>query len=205
MIDAFRTISEPASARLNEKKSRFLAFLVPVSSIQEVDEALARLRRSYHDATHHCTAYRLLNGEEVLEGSNDDGEPSGSAGLPILQQMQKADLVNLLAVVVRYFGGTKLGVGGLVRAYGGATAEALASASVIVRKIETVMCIAFPAEVNSGVMGTIHKHAVKVLGIEYDAQAQAHARVSLPPSRVDAFCAALREATGDRAAVEVES
>ena len=202
MIDAFRTIGEPANARLNEKKSRFLAFLIPVSSVEGADEELARLRRKYHDATHHCTAYRILNGEEVLEVSNDDGEPSGSAGLPILQQLQKADVVNVLAVVVRYFGGTKLGVGGLVRAYGGAAAEALASASIVVRKIETVICITFPAEVNSGVMGTIHKHAVKVLGIEYDAQA--HARVSLPPSRADAFCAAIKETTGNRATVEVE-
>ena len=203
MIDAFRTIGEPANARLNEKKSRFLAFLAPVSSMGHADEELAGLRRRYHDATHHCSAYRILNGEEVLEGSNDDGEPSGSAGLPILQQLQKADLVNILAVVVRYYGGTKLGVGGLVRAYGGAAAEALVLAPIVVRKIETVIRITFPAEVNSGVMGTIHKHSVKVLGIEYDASARV--QVSLPPSRVDAFCAAIKEATGDRATVEVES
>ena len=203
MIDAFRTIDEPATARLNEKKSRFLAYVVPVASAEDVDEELARLRRRHHDATHHCTAHRILIGEEVAESSNDDGEPSGSAGLPILQQLQKADLVNLMAVVVRYYGGTKLGVGGLVRAYGGATAEALASAPVIVRKIETVLSITFPTEANSGVMGTIHRHSVKVLGIEYDAQA--HVRVSLPPSRVDAFCAAVKEATGDRATVEVEA
>ena len=202
MIDAFRTIDEPATARLSEKKSRFVAYVVPVASVEDIEEELARLRRRYHDATHHCTAYRILIGEEVVEASNDDGEPSGSAGLPILQQLQKADLVNLLAVVVRYYGGTKLGVGGLVRAYGGAAAEALASAPVIVQRIETVLSIAFPTEANSGLMGTIHRHSVKVLGIEYDAQARV--RVSLPPSRVDAFCAAVKEATGDRATVEVE-
>ena len=156
MIDAFRTIGEPANARLNEKKSRFLAFLIPVSSVEGADEELARLRRKYHDATHHCTAYRILNGEEVLESSNDDGEPSGSAGLPILQQLQKADVVNVLAVVVRYFGGTKLGVGGLVRAYGGVAAAGVASAPLAGRTIGPGVCITSPAAGNSGGMGGDH-------------------------------------------------
>jgi len=202
MIDSFRTVGAPATGRITRKKSRFLSFVVPVSSPSEIHEERARIRRLTHDASHHCIAFRLLVDGHTEARSDDDGEPPGSAGVPILQQLEKADLLNTLAVVVRYFGGTKLGIGGLVRAYAGAVAQALTSAPIITRAIEVEIALTFPTEVNTGSMATIHRCAAKVLGIEYDRLVHVH--VALPPSRVAGFREALREATGDRASLEVK-
>lgn len=202
MIDSFRTVGAPVTGRITRKKSRFLSFVVPVSFLSEIHEELARVRRLTHDASHHCVAFRLLVDGHAEAQSDDDGEPAGSAGVPILRQLEKADLLNVLAVVVRYFGGAKLGVGGLVRAYADAVAQALTAAPIITRAIEVEIAMAFPTEVNAGAMATIHRCAAKVLGIEYDGLV--HVSVALPPSRVAAFRDALREATGDRASLEVK-
>ena len=201
MIDAFRTIDSPATSRLNEKRSRFLGHVIPVSTVDEAAEALAALRRATHDATHHCSAYRLLDDDEIHSHADDDGEPSGSAGLPILQQLEKAALVNVLAVVIRYYGGAKLGVGGLVRAYGAAIAEALAGARIVTRCIEVEVLVRFDPHLTSTVMSAIHRHPVKEQGIEYDREAQI--RVTVAPSQVERFVHAVRDATGARAHVEV--
>jgi len=202
MIDAYRTIAEPTRARIKRKRSRFLAFLYPAVSAEEAAQRLAELRRSYHDASHHCSATRLLVDDEIDAACDDDGEPSGSAGPPILHHLEAADIVNVIAVVVRYYGGVNLGVGGLIRAYGDATQEALDAASVVKRHITSDIAIRFPPDVNSGVMATIHRHAASVKDIRFEETAEAV--VSLPPSRVAAFCAAVREATGNRASTEVK-
>jgi uncharacterized YigZ family protein len=201
MIDAYRTLSRPSSSKLTRKRSRFLVDAVPVASVEDVETALAAVRKRTHDASHHCSAHRLLGEDGVVTGSDDDGEPSGSAGLPILQQIEAVDLLNVLVVVTRYFGGTKLGVGGLVRAYGDAAREALEDADVIVRELRVEVSIGFPIEVNSSVMATIHRHRAEVLEIGFEAEGRA--RVSLLPSGVDAFRSAIVEATGNRAAIEV--
>ena len=203
MTDAFRTVSEPASARITRSKSRFLAHALPVSSHDEIDAELARLRKAFHDATHVCSAYRLHAGTSHLEGADDAGEPAGSAGTPILRQIEKADLFGVLVVVVRYFGGVKLGIGGLIRAYSDAAGAAVDGATIVVRRVEVDVRVAFPPAVTSGVMGTIHRHRAKIRHIEYDPSGVA--LVTLPPSRVDAFVDALREATGARATAEVRS
>ena len=200
-MDAYRTLESPARTRISRKKSRFLAFVFPVQSLDEIDVHRAELRRAYHDATHHCSAYRLLIEGEPIATADDDGEPSGSAGPPILHQLEGDDLVNVLAVVVRYYGGTNLGVGGLVRAYGDAVAEALAVGSIVERRIERRVRIAYPPDATSGVMATIHHHSARVIQIEYDDRATAV--VGLPPSRVAEFRAAMHEATGARATLEV--
>jgi uncharacterized YigZ family protein len=201
MIDAYRTLSAPTSSKLVRKRSRFLVDAVPVASLEDVETTLAAIRKRTHDASHHCSAYRLLEEDGIVAGSDDDGEPSGSAGLPILQQIEAADLLNVLLVITRYFGGTKLGVGGLVRAYGDATRVALENADTVVRERRVEVSIGFPIEVNSCVMATIHRHHAKVLEIAFEAEGRA--RISLPPSGVDAFCSGLVEATGDRTTIEV--
>jgi uncharacterized YigZ family protein len=203
MIDAYRTIEAPAHARISRKKSRFLAFVYPVASLEEIEFHRAELRRSYHNATHHCSAHRLLSKAEPIAASDDDGEPSGSAGPPILQQLEGADLLDVCAVVVRYYGGTKLGVGGLVRAYTDAVAAALEQAAIVEKQVEIEVRVTYPADVTSGVMATIHRHAARVTRIEYDTRATAI--VGLPPSRVAPFLDAMREATGARATTEVLS
>ena len=202
MIDSYRTVARPASARITRKKSRFLADAFPVSSLEEAEHELAGVRRRNHDASHHCFAYRLLTNDGPLNRSEDAGEPSGSAGLPILQRLEAADLLNVLVVVTRYFGGTKLGVGGLVRAYGDAAQEVLEVGDIVERRLRVEVSIDFPIEVNSGVMATIHRHQARVVEIGYDGTP--HARVALPPSGIEPFHDAIVEATGDRARIEIE-
>lgn len=137
MDDAYRTIAQPAEGLYKEKGSKFIALAYPVYSEEEIKETLAELRKQYYDARHHCYAYSL-GADKSRYRANDDGEPNHSAGDPILGQMRSADLTNVLVVVVRYFGGTKLGVSGLINAYKTATAEALANATVV-EAYETVL------------------------------------------------------------------
>ena len=135
--DTYRTIVAPTESIYKEKGSKFLAFAYPVYSEEDIKEHLAELRKKYFDARHHCYAY-TLGADKSRYRANDDGEPNHSAGDPILGQIRSADLSNVLVVVVRYFGGTKLGVSGLINAYKTATADALAEATII-EKHETVL------------------------------------------------------------------
>jgi len=200
-MDAYRTIAAAASARLARKRSRFLAFVEPVVSQADVEMHLSAAKRAYHDATHVCSAYRLLADGTTIAFSDDDGEPHGSAGLPMLQQLEKADLLNTLAIVVRYFGGVKLGVGGLIRAYTDAVAAALDTSRIVLRTLEITLLVTFPPAVHGQVMATIHRSGAQVRQIMYDDNARVH--VGLPPSGVDGFVATLTESTGGQATVEV--
>ena len=128
--DTYKSIASPSEGLYKELGSRFMAFAYPVESEEEVKAAVAALRKEYHDARHHCYAYRLgYKGDRFR--ANDDGEPSGSAGRPILGQIDSMGLSDILVVVVRYFGGIKLGIPGLIRAYKTSTADALSQAEVI--------------------------------------------------------------------------
>ena len=203
MIDSYLTLAGAVSHKITRRKSRFIAFVQPIADEPDISRRLDEVRRTYHDATHHCYAARWLDGDRVVETSHDDGEPSGSAGLPILQQLMGRDLTHVMAVVVRYFGGTKLGVGGLVRAYSDAVAEALDRAKIVRRALEIRVAIRFPAEVNSAVMSIIHRFSASVESVAYDQPVRVD--VKLPPSRAAAFCAALTEGTGNRAKAVVET
>ncbi len=129
MSDEYFSIRKPASGELKDRGSRFIAFAFPVKNEKEIEEALAKIRSKHAKARHHCYAWRLGAGRDAYR-SNDDGEPSGTAGRPILAQIDKTSLSDILVIVVRYFGGTLLGRGGLVRAYGGAAATALEKAEI---------------------------------------------------------------------------
>ncbi|MEQ9231718.1 MAG: YigZ family protein [Cyclobacteriaceae bacterium] len=135
MTEIFHTIGTPTSGEYKEKGSKFLAFAYPVESEDDVKECLENLRKEFYDARHHCYGYILGTSEQATR-ANDDGEPNHSAGDPILGQIKSFELTNCLVVVVRYFGGTKLGVGGLIQAYKEAANEALVKA-VKKRIIET--------------------------------------------------------------------
>ena len=140
--DTFLTISSESQGIYREKGSKFLAFAYPVKNEEEVMERLEFLHKKYFDARHHCYAYRLgINGEKYR--ANDDGEPANSAGKPILGQLTAFGVSNVLVVVVRYFGGILLGVGGLVHAYKNATAGALANANIVTDKITETYKISF--------------------------------------------------------------
>lgn len=134
MISSYRTIAATSEGLFKDRGSKFLSFAFPVKSEEEVKEILLRLRKDYHDARHHCYAWKLGVDPPGVR-ANDDGEPSSSAGKPILNQIEKLNLTNTLVVVVRYFGGTLLGVGGLINAYRTAAEDALKNNRMIRKKI----------------------------------------------------------------------
>ncbi|PKP42854.1 MAG: YigZ family protein [Bacteroidetes bacterium HGW-Bacteroidetes-10] len=128
--DTYKSISKPSTGIYKELGSKFLSFAFPVSSEEEIKDLLAEIRKSHFDARHHCYAYRLGASGELWR-ANDDGEPSSSGGKPILGQLLSYGLSDILIIVVRYFGGTKLGVPGLIRAYRSAAADSIENGEVI--------------------------------------------------------------------------
>ena len=139
----FKTIKENAEAVVVEKKSKFIANTFYVESDEEAEDVLTKIKKKYYDARHHCFAYRIKKGEGIIAKQSDDGEPQGTAGSPMLNILEKTNLVNVLVIVTRYFGGTLLGTGGLVKAYTESTKMALENSKEIEKEegyvIETVL------------------------------------------------------------------
>lgn len=121
----FITINKSIEAEIVERKSRFIANLFPIENVEEAEEIIRNSKKKYHDARHNCIAYRIIENNQIIEKSSDDGEPSGTAGAPMLNILQKNNLANILVVVTRYFGGILLGTGGLVRAYSDSLLKAI--------------------------------------------------------------------------------
>jgi uncharacterized YigZ family protein len=159
MDDSYKTLENPAEGIFREKGSRFLAFGYPVSNEEEIKILVAGLRKKYHDARHHCYAYRLGPHGEAFR-VNDDGEPSGTAGKPIYGQLLSHNLTNVLVVVVRYFGGTLLGTGGLINAYRTATSEMLLHSRMIVRLVEVKVRLSFPYAMLNPVMKILKEETI---------------------------------------------
>jgi uncharacterized YigZ family protein len=159
MEDTYLTLNKPAEGVYRDKGSRFLAFGFPVKSEEEVRELLASLRKKYHDARHHCYAYRLGPDGENFR-LNDDGEPSGTAGKPIHGQLLSAGVTKVLVVVVRYFGGTLLGTGGLIQAYRSATRDMLDHAEIVTRRVEQGYRVVFPYESMNAVMKVLKEEGL---------------------------------------------
>lgn len=132
-MEEFITILNDETAEIVEKKSKFIANLIHVESIEEAESKIKEVKKKYHDARHNCVAYRVSEGGQILEKSSDDGEPSGTAGGPMLNILQKNNLCNLVVIVTRYFGGILLGTGGLVRAYSEATQQAIEKSTKIIK------------------------------------------------------------------------
>ncbi|GHU60462.1 hypothetical protein FACS1894121_0540 [Bacteroidia bacterium] len=167
-MDIYRTIAAPAEGLYKEKGSRFLAFAFPVQEEGQIKIILSELKGKYHDARHRCYAYMIgVDEGALIFRVSDDGEPSSTAGRPILGQIRTLGLTNVLIVVVRYFGGTKLGVSGLATAYKMAAADALAHAEIVEQSVRVVLDIQFDyAELNS-VMRIIKEVDAEVLRREY--------------------------------------
>ena len=127
---SYKTVKKDAFAETEIKKSRFLAHIAEVRSEEEAEALIKETKKKYYDASHSCSAY-ILNSDKGIRHSSDDGEPSGTAGKPILDVISGAGLSNVIVIVTRYFGGTELGTGGLVRAYSGATAEVLKNSEIV--------------------------------------------------------------------------
>ena len=161
MPDSYLTIKTPSEGIYKEKGSKFLAFAYPIFSEEEFKTHLQELKKSHHDARHHCYAFRLGLTENEYRYS-DDGEPNNSAGKPIYGQILSKNITNVGIVVVRYFGGTKLGVGGLVTAYKEAAADALKNSEIIEQTLNNFYQILFEYPVMSDVMNFIKQHQLNV-------------------------------------------
>lgn len=161
MPGSFKTISSPSEGIYKEKGSKFLSFAIPVKDVEEIKAILENYRKEYYDAHHVCYAYML--GEERTEfRSNDDGEPSGTAGRPILGQINSFELTDILIIVTRYFGGILLGTGGLVTAYKEAAADAINNAEIVEKTIEIPLSIHFSYELMSEVSRLIKEFDLQI-------------------------------------------
>lgn len=178
MSDKYYSIQSKSEGLLKDRGSKFIAFLFPCTSDNEFNMELAIIKKMHPKSRHFCYAYRLLD----IDRMNDDGEPSGTAGKPILGQLTKFELKNVGAVVVRYFGGTLLGTGGLIQAYKGATAEAIAQNNIIEFKILEDISMEFEYSLLSDVMNCIKKR--KLIIKHQDLGIKAKIILSAPPSEI---------------------
>jgi len=167
MEDTYLSIEKATEGIYKEKGSKFIALAFPVKDEEDIKEHLESIKKKYYDARHHCYAYRLGKDGEVFR-ANDDGEPNHSAGDPILGQIRSANITNALVVVVRYFGGTKLGVGGLINAYKTAAAEAIANAKIVTGTLINMIEIRFDYLHMNDVMKLIKDYEAEVKDQNFD-------------------------------------
>lgn len=171
MAEKYLTINKSVESIYKEKGSKFLSFLYPVTSVEEVKEYLTQLKKKYYDATHHCYAYIIGYDKETFR-MNDDGEPSSTAGKPIYGQLQSNDLTNVLLVVVRYFGGTKLGVSGLIKAYKESSAECIALAEIVEKQVKHKYIVYFAYEDMNVVMNILKQNNAEQKNQIFDLNCQ---------------------------------
>ena len=167
MQDTYLTIEAPGEGIYKEKMSRFLSFAVPVVSVDEALAYVEQYRKEYYDARHVCWAY-MIGADRKCFRSNDNGEPSGTAGKPILGQINSANLTDILIVVVRYFGGIKLGTGGLIVAYRTAASEAVAACKIVERLIEDCVKIHFEYPLMNEVMRIVKEEQAAVVAQSFE-------------------------------------
>jgi uncharacterized YigZ family protein len=165
--DTYKTLAAPAEGVYTEKRSKFLAFAMPVRTVDEVKQLVEAYQKKYYDARHLCYAY-MLGPERKDFRANDNGEPSGTAGKPILGQINSNELTNVLIMVVRYFGGIKLGTGGLIVAYRAAAAEALANAEVVERTVDEDVSFSFEYPFMNDVMRIVKEEEPEVISQNFD-------------------------------------
>ncbi len=166
-VDEYLTISKPSEGFFKDRGSKFLAFAYPVSTENEIKDIQEKLRSDYHDARHHCYAY-MLGKDKTIFRANDDGEPSSTAGKPILGQIRSYDLTNILIVVIRYFGGTKLGVSGLINAYKTAANEALKNAKIIKRTLHDIYELRFDYPEMNEIMRIMKEEQIEQLDQNFE-------------------------------------
>lgn len=165
--DTYQTIETPAEGIFRDKGSKFLAYAYPVKTEDEVKEWLQVLKKAHPTARHHCYAWRFGLDRSVFR-ANDDGEPSGTAGRPILNVLLSKDVTNVVVFVVRYFGGTLLGVPGLINAYKTATVEALNNATIVQKTVNDIYRVDFEYLQMNDVMKVLKDDAVKILNQQFD-------------------------------------
>ena len=166
-MNSFKTIKTPSEGVYKEKGSKFIAFAIPINSEIQFKEGLSRIKKNYHDAGHHCYAFRI-GPEGKLFRYSDDGEPNNSAGKPIYGQLLSFGVTNVSVIVIRYFGGTKLGVGGLITAYKEAAKDALNNAKIIKKEITEVLTIDFKYESMNSIMGIVKAFDLEIAEQQFE-------------------------------------
>ena len=189
----YLTLAAPSEAKYTEKMSRFLAFAHPAESVEEAKSIIAAYTRKYHDARHVCWAY-MLGAKRLDYQSTDNGEPSGTAGKPILGQINSFNLTDVVIVVVRYFGGIKLGTSGLIAAYREAAREAIEAGEIITRSEMAQLSFTFPYLSMNDVMRLVKDSGVKVVSQEFDNACSM--TVGMPADDMPAFTARLLDIDG---------
>ena len=185
-MDTYKTITSLAEGIYTEKRSKFIAMALPVRTLEEIKEHLEKYQKQYYDARHVCYAY-MLGHERKDFRANDNGEPSGTAGKPILGQINSNELTDILVVVVRYFGGIKLGTSGLIQAYKAAAAEAIAAAEIIEKTVDDDVEVAFEYPFMNDVMRIVKEEEPQIVSQSYDMDCLMRLRIrrSLMPKLRD--------------------
>jgi uncharacterized YigZ family protein len=200
-MNEYFSVKTSIEVELKVKGSRFIAFLCVIETRQEAEAHLAARARQYHDATHHCYAYRIGFDDQLVYKSSDAGEPAGTAGRPILQALEKRNLTNVLAVVTRYFGGTKLGTGGLARAYRAATIAAIEQAQLVPAFSKQILRLRYAYPQTAAVKKILHQLEAETIDEAFGAAVE-HT-VALRSSRLEEAQRLLRESGTGKIVVEL--
>ena len=174
--DTYKTIADVSEGLYTEKRSKFIAVALPVKTVEEIKEHLEVYQKKYYDARHVCYAY-MLGHERKDFRANDNGEPSGTAGKPILGQINSNELTDILVIVVRYFGGIKLGTSGLIVAYKAAAAEAIASATILVKTVDDEVTVLFEYPFMNDVMRIVKEEEPEIVDQSYDMDCRMTLRI----------------------------
>ena len=172
-VTEYLTVTIKSEGLFKDKGSKFIAVACHVENLEDIKKEMESIRRDYYDARHHCYAYRF-NPENEVSKSSDDGEPSGTAGKPIMNQILSYGVTNTLVVIVRYFGGTKLGVSGLIKAYKLAAVDALENNKIIKKYISSEFVLSFEYPLMNRVMRVIKEERLKILKQDFDSNCKIH-------------------------------
>lgn len=194
--DLYKTISKTSEGIYKEKGSKFIAYAYPVNSEEEIKEIIAKLKKEYYDARHHCYAY-MLGSDKKNFRANDDGEPSSTAGKPILGQILSYDLTNILIVVIRYFGGTKLGVSGLIHAYKTAALDTIENAEIFEKTVNDIYDIHFDYLVMNDIMRIIKEEQPEQISQDFNLTCKI--RLSIRQSEVEKIIKRFKKVTSVKA------
>ena len=200
MSEGFRTPAGPGQSELTEKRSRFIGQVVPLDSEQEAKDFITRVKKQYHDARHNCWCYRIADGPERF---SDDGEPQGSAGMPMLEVFRREGIQNFACVVTRYFGGVLLGTGGLSRAYSGAAKQALTDAGTVTVGSYTELRFSCPYGLSERLKSLITASGASIEDIRYGSEVGM--TVLVDDAAAEALAAQIHDLSGGQVAPEARS
>lgn len=201
--NVFYTIKNEKSTEIKVKGSKFIGYIKPVNTVEEAEKYIDLISSENYDATHNCAAYKVGMGDKAVYRYNDDGEPSGTGGRPILDAMEAQQLTNTVGVVTRYFGGTKLGTGGLSRAYRNCTEQTILKAGKRKIYLTDILSVNFAYELTGKVMELVEKFKCKIISKNYGADAEL--KLKIKQSQSEEFKQLLFHSTGGKIIIKEEN